>query len=72
MGEPQGFDRKEILHRIGTFFLLVGIGLLVFFLLSEAAKNVTFSYFCWRSDPDDRWLYFSRPIQKKCRTQWKI
>jgi len=47
MGEPQGFDRKEILRRIGTFFLLVGIGLLVFFLLSEATKNVNFSYFCW-------------------------
>lgn len=47
MGAPQGFDRKEILHRIGTFFLLVGIGLLVFFMLSEAAKTVTFSYFCW-------------------------
>jgi hypothetical protein len=47
MGAPQGFDRKEVLHRIGTFFLLVGIGLLVFFMLSEAAQNVTFSYFCW-------------------------
>jgi len=47
MGEPQGFDRKEFLARIGTFFLLIGIGLLVFFFLSEAAKQVTFSYFCW-------------------------
>jgi hypothetical protein len=47
MGEPQGFHPKELLHRIGTFFLIVGIGLLVFFLLSEAAKQVTFSYFCW-------------------------
>jgi hypothetical protein len=47
MGAPDGFDRKEILHRIGTFFLLIGIGLLVFFMLSEAAQNVTFSYFCW-------------------------
>lgn len=47
MGAPQGFDRKEVLHRIGTFFLLVGIGLLVFFMLSEAAQQVTFSYFCW-------------------------
>ena len=47
MSSPQGFDRKEVLHRIGTFFLLVGIGLLVFFMLSEAAQNVTFSYFCW-------------------------
>jgi hypothetical protein len=47
MSSPQGFDRKEILHRIGTFFLLVGIGLLVFFMLSEAAKKVAFEYFCW-------------------------
>lgn len=47
MGAPDGFNRKEIIHRIGTFFLMVGIGLLVFFMLSEAAKQVTFSYFCW-------------------------
>ena len=47
MGAPQGFDRKELLARIGTFFLLIGIGLLVFFFLSEAAKQVMFSYFCW-------------------------
>ena len=47
MGEPQGNDRKEILYRIGTFFLLVGIGLLVFFILSEAAQKAALSYFCW-------------------------
>jgi predicted membrane channel-forming protein YqfA (hemolysin III family) len=47
MSSPQGFDRKEILYRIGTFFLLVGIGLFVFFMLSEAAKRVAFDYFCW-------------------------
>jgi hypothetical protein len=47
MGAPQGFNRKEIIHRIGTFFLLVGIGLLVFFILSDAAKQVIFDYFCW-------------------------
>lgn len=46
MGQ-QGYDRKEFIARIGTFFLLIGIGLLVFFLLSEAAKKVTFDYFCW-------------------------
>ena len=38
MGAPQGFDRKEVLSRIGTFFLLIGIGLLVFFFLSEAGE----------------------------------
>jgi hypothetical protein len=47
MSSPQGFDRKEIVHRIGTFFLLVGIGLIAFFVLSEAARQVTFDYFCW-------------------------
>jgi len=47
MGAPQGYDRKEFLYRVGTFFLLVAIGLLTFFLLSEAAGKPTFSYFCW-------------------------
>jgi hypothetical protein len=36
-----------ILHRIGTFFLLVGSGLLVFFFISDAAGQVAFDYFCW-------------------------
>lgn len=49
MGAPQGYDPKEITYRLGTFFLVVGIGLLVFFLLSEAAGQPTFSYFCWGS-----------------------
>ena len=47
MGSPQDFNRKEVIHRIGTFFVLVGIGLLVVFLMSEAARQVTFEYFCW-------------------------
>ena len=47
MSSPQGFNRKEVLHRIGTFFIILGIGLLAFFLLSEAARQVAFEYFCW-------------------------
>ena len=47
MGAPQGFDRKEIVHRIGTFFLLVGIGLFIIFMASDAAQNVSFGYLCW-------------------------
>ncbi len=47
MGAPEGSDRKEFIARIGTFFVLVGIGLLIFFFLSEVAKKVTFGYFCW-------------------------
>ena len=46
MSSPQGFNRKEVVHRIGTFFILLGLGLLAFFLLSEAAQQVTFQYFC--------------------------
>jgi hypothetical protein len=47
MSSPQGYNRKEVLHRIGTFFIIVGIGFLAFFLLSEAARQVAFDYFCW-------------------------
>jgi hypothetical protein len=47
MSSPQGFDPKELVHRIGNFFIILGIGLLAFFLLSEAARKVAFEYFCW-------------------------
>lgn len=47
MGEQPGYDRKQFMHRVGTFFLLVGIGILTFFLLSEASGSPIFSYFCW-------------------------
>lgn len=47
MGEPQDYNPKEIIYRVGTFFLLVGLGLLVFFMMSESAGKPTFSYFCW-------------------------
>ena len=47
MGSPQGFDRKEIIYRIGTFFLLVGIGLIGFFVFSDVARQVSFNYLCW-------------------------
>jgi predicted membrane channel-forming protein YqfA (hemolysin III family) len=47
MGESPPPDRKEFVARVGTFFVLVGIGLMVFFILSESAKVPTLSYFCW-------------------------
>ena len=46
MGAPQNYDYRDLIYRVGTFFLLVGIGLVVLFLLSEAAQQVTFGYFC--------------------------
>ena len=45
MGQPS--DRQEFVARVGTFFVLVGIGLMAFFILSESAKDPTLSYFCW-------------------------
>jgi len=47
MGEPQGYNYKELIYRVGTFFLLVGTGLLIFFMLSESTNQPMFSYFCW-------------------------
>lgn len=47
MGAPQDYDPKELLYRIGTFFLLIGLGLLVLFMMTEAEKSPMFSYFCW-------------------------
>ena len=46
MGQPQNFDYRELIYRVGTFFLLVGIGLVVLFILSEAARQAAFEYFC--------------------------
>jgi len=47
MGEPQGYNYKELIYRVGTFFLLVGTGLLIFFMLSESANQPMFNFFCW-------------------------
>jgi hypothetical protein len=47
MGNSQPPDRKEFVSRVGTFFVLVGIGLMVFFMLSDAADAPRLSYFCW-------------------------
>jgi len=47
MGEPQGYNYKELIYRVGTFFLLVGTGLLIFFMLSESADQPMFNFFCW-------------------------
>jgi hypothetical protein len=47
MSSPPGFERKEIIYRIGTFFLMVGFGLIGFFVFSDAARQVSFNYLCW-------------------------
>ena len=49
MGEQQGSSRPEFIARVGTFFIWVGIILLVFFFMSDAAGQAVFGYFCWSS-----------------------
>ena len=46
MGEPEEYNRKELIHRIGTFFLMLAVGLVVYFVLSDAAGSPAFSSFC--------------------------
>ncbi len=41
------YSYRELIYRVGTFFLMVGLGLILLFILSEAAKYTIFSYFCW-------------------------
>jgi hypothetical protein len=49
MAGQQGSSRPEFIARIGTFFIWVGIILLIFFFLSDSAGQAVFSYFCWSS-----------------------
>ncbi|MCC6500533.1 MAG: hypothetical protein IT313_09740 [Anaerolineales bacterium] len=47
MGEPEQYSRKELVHRIGTFFLMLAVGLIVFFILSDSSGAPSLNYFCW-------------------------
>jgi hypothetical protein len=41
------YSYRELIYRVGTFFLMVGLGLILLFILSEAAAYTKFDYFCW-------------------------
>ena len=41
------YSYRELIYRVGTFFLMIGIGLFLLFVLSESANSAIFSYFCW-------------------------
>ena len=47
MGDFEPSNRKEFIYRVGTFFLLVGVGMMVFFILSDMANQAQLGYFCW-------------------------
>jgi predicted membrane channel-forming protein YqfA (hemolysin III family) len=41
------YSYRELIYRVGTFFLMVGLGLILLFILSEAAEYAVFDLFCW-------------------------
>ena len=41
------YSYRELIYRVGTFFLMVGLGLILLFILSEAAEYAIFDFFCW-------------------------
>jgi predicted membrane channel-forming protein YqfA (hemolysin III family) len=41
------YSYRELIYRVGTFFLMVGLGLILLFILSEAAEYAVFDFFCW-------------------------
>ena len=47
MSDNQPNNYTEVIYRVGTFFLLVGVGLVLIFILSEATQETSFGYFCW-------------------------
>ena len=38
-------DQKDIIPRIGTFFIVIGIGAILLFVISDIAETVYFDYF---------------------------
>ena len=37
-------DNKDIIPRIGTFFIILGIGAILLFVISDIAQAIKFSY----------------------------
>jgi hypothetical protein len=35
-----------LIYRVGTFFLLVGFGFVILFILSDAVRQTAFNYLC--------------------------
>lgn len=49
MGKGLFFDRmiNEFLVRVGTFFILIGIGMLILFIASDYAEQANFDFLFW-------------------------
>ena len=46
MSNNQPNNYPELIYRVGTFFLLVGAGLIILFILSDAVRQTAFNYLC--------------------------
>jgi hypothetical protein len=46
MSDKQPSNYPELIYRVGTFFLLVGIGLIILFILSDVVRQTAFNYLC--------------------------
>ena len=47
MSDNQPGNYPELIYRVGTFFLLVGVALVILFIVSDAARQTAFNYLCW-------------------------
>lgn len=47
MSDNRPNNYPELIYRVGTFFLLVGVGLVILFILSDAVRQTVFNYLCW-------------------------
>jgi predicted membrane channel-forming protein YqfA (hemolysin III family) len=45
--DQEPFNRNEFIYRVGTFFLVIATGLLIFFLFSESKNAPQIDLFCW-------------------------
>ena len=46
MSDKQPNNYPELIYRVGTFFLLVGFGFVILFILSDAVRQTAFNYLC--------------------------
>jgi hypothetical protein len=47
MSDNQPNNYPELIYRVGTFFLLVGVGLVLLFIFSDVVRETAFNYLCW-------------------------
>jgi hypothetical protein len=47
MSDNQQGNYSELIYRVGTFFLLLGVGSVLLFIFSDAVRQTAFNYLCW-------------------------